>query len=110
MAKEDQNVVTVVTTDPLGSMEATFSNQACAHLPSSPNLSNYSLLLDNIQNFIRLKKTKRIGQILSSTTMPVFSHWVWAFWLNKGQNVDNNHAEDLLLRTGFDKNMLKAVF
>ena len=47
---------------------------------------------------------------MSSTTKPIFLHWVWAFGLNKGRNVDNNHAEDLLRRTGFDKNMLRAVF
>lgn len=78
---------------------------------SSPNLSSFSSLSDNISHFLRIKKAHNVGELDSYSRLSlVVSHWTWACGMRKGQKLDKSHAEALLRLKHFDKNLLEPVY
>lgn len=81
--------------------------------PSSPNLplSSFSYLSDNISHFLQIKKAHNVGELDSySRLSQVFSHWIWASGIRRGEKLEKHHAEALLRLDYFDKNLLEPIY
>ena len=85
--------------------------EADAHPPYSPDLLSYSSLSTNIKQFVgtQQKNRQRVGARASVDT-PVFSHYLWVFGENAGQECVFQTASSLLRKPGFNKNFLKKIW
>ena len=87
------------------------TDEVGTHSPSSSDLSNFFSLSNNISNFLRHKKVHDVGELESySRHEHVFSHWIWAMGMRKGEKLDNNRAKSLLQLKHFDKTLMKPIF
>ncbi len=76
-----------------------------------PDLSDHSTLSENISRFVKEKHVHEIGYLKSYDRLDsVFSHWVWASGMRKGQKLDASHADALLRVSTFDCNRLEPVY
>jgi hypothetical protein len=87
------------------------TDEAGAHHPSSPNLSHFSSLSDNICNLLATKIPSQLNDMDStSTTKMQFSHYVWADGSRKGEMLTEVHAKQLLGLKTFDKKSLLPIY
>ena len=75
------------------------------------NLSDNSTISESISRFVKIQHVHEIGYLKSYDRLEsVFSHWVWASGMRKGQKLEANHAEALLRVRAFDRNRLEPVY
>ena len=79
--------------------------------PLSPCVENFYSLSDTISEFITIKKIHNIGEWETyARLIQIFSHWIWATGMRKGQKLNQYLAEAFLRVEHFDENHLEAVY
>jgi hypothetical protein len=84
-------------------------HQAGAYYPSSPDLSTYSSLSQNINTFVQKPYTNTIGSLAPKEEL-VFSHYEWKVGHKKGQRLDYITAKKLLRKPDFQKDHLDQIW
>ena len=87
-------------------------HEAGANLRSSPNISHYSSLSENISSLISSKKHVEMFEKESNihTLATKFSHYVWATGSRKGQVLSEERVEQLLRLKAFDRALIEPVY
>ena len=89
----------------------TGTDEASAHLPSSPNISNYSSLSNSISQFSQKRFGLDVGTADEYGRLDEeFLHYVWVEGPRKGQALNPNHAEKLLGLDTFRKERIEVVY
>ena len=84
---------------------------AGSYPPSSPKLSSFMTLSENINEFLGYKIVHNVGEMESYYMLiDEFSHYVWASGYRKGLRLDKYHAEALLELENFDSSKLEPIY